>query len=63
MPVGDPQRGEITERIASSIYKQGEQARAAGQLDVAVDHFLRVGAGRSVVAGARDGASTTPAPR
>ena len=43
VPVGDPERGEITERIASSIYKQGEQARAAGQLDVAVDHFLRVG--------------------
>ena len=34
--------GEITERIASSIYKQGEQARSAGQLDAAVDHFLRV---------------------
>ncbi len=43
VPVGDPERGEITERIASSIYKQGEQARAAGQLGVAVDHFLRVG--------------------
>jgi TolA-binding protein len=42
VPVVDPQRGEITERIASSIYKQGEQARTAGQLDVAVDHFLRV---------------------
>jgi len=43
MPVVDPQRGEITERVASSIYKQGEQARAAGELAVAVDHFLRVG--------------------
>ena len=43
VPVADPERGEITERIASSIYKQGEQARAAGQLGVAVDHFLRVG--------------------
>ncbi len=31
-----------SERIASSIYKQGEQARSAGQLDVAVEHFLRV---------------------
>ena len=30
VPGGDPQRSEITERIASSIYKQGEQARAAG---------------------------------
>ena len=43
VPIGDPQLGEITERVASSIYKQGEQARTAGQLDVAVDHFLRVG--------------------
>ena len=42
VPSGDPQRSEITERIASSIYKQGEQARSAGQLDVAVGHFLRV---------------------
>jgi tetratricopeptide (TPR) repeat protein len=42
VPGDDPERREITERIASSIYKQGEQARAAGQLDVAVDHFLRV---------------------
>ena len=42
VPGDDPQRSEITERIASSIYKQGEQARSAGQLDVAVNHFLRV---------------------
>jgi TolA-binding protein len=42
VPSGDPQRGEVSERIAASIYKQGEQARAAGQYDAAVDHFLRV---------------------
>ncbi len=42
IPGDDPQRAEIVERVASSIYKQGEQARTAGQLDVAVDHFLRV---------------------
>jgi cellulose synthase operon protein C len=42
VPSADPQRAEITERIASSIYKQGEQARSAGQLDAAVNHFLRV---------------------
>jgi TolA-binding protein len=42
VPGDDPQRGEVVERIASSIYKQGEQARDAGQLDVAVEHFLRV---------------------
>ncbi len=43
VPAADKQHGEIVERIASSIYKQGEQARTAGQLDVAVSHFLRVG--------------------
>ncbi len=43
IPATDPQRGEVVERIASSIYKQGEQARAAGMYDVAVQHFLRVG--------------------
>jgi TolA-binding protein len=43
IPAGDPQRAEITERIASSVYKQGEQARAAGDIDAAVNHFLRVG--------------------
>jgi TolA-binding protein len=42
VPGDDPERGEITERIASSIYKQGEQARTEGQLDAAVGHFLRV---------------------
>ena len=44
LPAQDPEREEIVERIASSIYKQGEQAQAAGLLDAAVDHFLRVGA-------------------
>ena len=43
IPASDPQRGEVVERIASSIYKQGEQARTAGTPDVAVQHFLRVG--------------------
>jgi TolA-binding protein len=42
MPSDDPERAEITERIASSIYKQGEQARTDGQLGAAVEHFLRV---------------------
>ncbi len=43
LPADDPARGEITERIASSIYKQGEQARDAGAPADAVAHFLRVG--------------------
>lgn len=34
---------EIDDRIASSIYKQGEAARAEGDLETAVMHFLRVG--------------------
>ena len=36
-------RAGLTERLAASVYKQGEQARAAGQLRAAADHFLRVG--------------------
>ena len=34
---------EIKDRIASSIYKQGEQARDAGDLETAVTHFRRLG--------------------
>lgn len=34
---------QINDRIASSIYKQGEQARNAGELQAAVDHFTRLG--------------------
>ncbi|MFQ6005414.1 MAG: tol-pal system YbgF family protein [Woeseia sp.] len=34
---------EINERIASSIYRQAEQARDAGDLESAVAHFQRVG--------------------
>jgi TolA-binding protein len=34
---------EIKDRIASSIYKQGELARDAGEFDTAVAHFTRLG--------------------
>jgi len=34
---------EIKDRIASSIYKQGEQARDAGDLETAITHFRRLG--------------------
>ncbi|MDJ0938223.1 MAG: tetratricopeptide repeat protein [Woeseiaceae bacterium] len=34
---------DIKDRIASSIYKQGEMARDAGALDTAVGHFTRLG--------------------
>jgi TolA-binding protein len=43
-PADDQQAQEdIKDRIASSIYKQGEQARDAGDLETAVTHFRRLG--------------------
>lgn len=43
-PRDDPAANdEIDERIASSIYKQGELARDAGDLETAVAHFTRLG--------------------
>jgi len=42
-PEKSPARAGLTERLAASVYKQGEQARSAGQLRAAADHFLRVG--------------------
>ncbi|MFQ5993813.1 MAG: tol-pal system YbgF family protein [Acidiferrobacterales bacterium] len=41
-PNDDVKRTELIERLASSVYKQGEQERVAGNLQVAVSHFLRV---------------------
>jgi tetratricopeptide (TPR) repeat protein len=38
---GVPQ--DVRDRIASSIYKQGEQARDAGDFETAVAHFKRLG--------------------
>ena len=43
-PANDPARGELTERLAASIYKQGEQARNAGDNKAAADSFARVAA-------------------
>jgi len=34
---------DVNERIASSIYKQGEDARNEGNLELAVTHFTRLG--------------------
>jgi len=43
-PVDDQVAGqEIKDRIASSIYKQGEQARDSGDLETAITHFTRLG--------------------
>jgi TolA-binding protein len=41
-PERDPKRNELVERVAASVYKQGEQARAEGKLREAVGHFDRV---------------------
>ncbi len=41
-PERDPGRGELVERVAASIYRQGEQARAGNRLRDAVGHFARV---------------------
>ncbi len=44
-PVADAAaRDEVTERIAASVYRQAEQARAEGNDELAVAEFLRVGA-------------------
>jgi cellulose synthase operon protein C len=43
-PEKDPRRNELTERLAASVYKQGEKARADGKLRDAVAHFDRVAA-------------------
>jgi len=38
-----PNRNDLIERQAAAIYKQGEQARSAGDLSKAVNDFTRVG--------------------
>ncbi len=42
MPPNDPERNVIVERLAASIYKQGEQKNKAGDGSGAVEDFLRV---------------------
>lgn len=43
-PEKDAARGELVERLAASVYKQGEKARAAGDNAAAIGHFNRVAA-------------------
>jgi TolA-binding protein len=43
-PEKDVGRNELVDRLAASVYKQGEAARAAGQARDAVMHFSRVAA-------------------
>jgi TolA-binding protein len=44
MPANDPERAVIVERLAASIYKQGEQKSKSGDSAAAVDDYLRVAA-------------------
>jgi cellulose synthase operon protein C len=44
MPANDPERAVIVERLAASIYKQGEQKSKSGDGAAAVEDFLRVAA-------------------
>jgi len=41
-PATDPKHAEFVERLAASVYKQGEKSRADGQLQDAVANFNRV---------------------
>jgi tetratricopeptide (TPR) repeat protein len=43
LPSEDKTRDALTDNLAASIYKQGEQANAALDYRAAADHFLRVG--------------------
>lgn len=43
-PEKDAARNDLVERLAASVYKQGELARAAGDSKAAVGHFNRVAA-------------------
>ncbi|RPI12181.1 MAG: tetratricopeptide repeat protein, partial [Lysobacterales bacterium] len=42
LPADDPLRGEVTERLAASVYRQAEAKQAAGDTAGAVSEFLRV---------------------
>jgi outer membrane protein assembly factor BamD (BamD/ComL family) len=43
LPAKDKSRDELTDNLAASIYKQGEQASAVKDYKTASGHFLRVG--------------------
>ncbi len=43
LPAADKTYDALVDNLAASIYKQGEQANAAGDYQMAADHFLRVG--------------------
>jgi len=41
-PASDPEHADLTERLAASVYKQGDSERQAGHLQAAADDFMRV---------------------
>ena len=44
LPPGDPQAAEVTDRLAASVYRQAEAKQAAGDVNGAVQEYLRVSA-------------------
>jgi tetratricopeptide (TPR) repeat protein len=42
LPPGDPQTAEVTDRLAASVYRQAEAKQATGDVDGAVQEYLRV---------------------
>ena len=42
LPTQDPQRSSIVENLAATLYKQGEQRRAAGDLKGAIALFIQI---------------------
>ncbi len=42
LPAGDPQEAEVTDRLAASVYRQAEAKQAAGDVNGAVQEYLRV---------------------
>lgn len=43
-PLEEAERDAITERLLAAVYRQGEAAEAAGDVDQAVEHLLRLSA-------------------
>ena len=42
LPKNDKRRGQITDKLAASVYKQADAARVAGDNETALKHFMRI---------------------
>jgi cellulose synthase operon protein C len=42
LPANDPERAEVRDRLAASVYRQAEARKAAGDIDGAINEFLRI---------------------